>query len=325
MLDGVTGSGKTEVYFEAIAEALRQRRQAARPASGNRADRAIPDPVHRPLRLRAGGLAQRPSLVERRRAWRAIASGEAKVVVGARSSLFLPYPNLGLIVVDEAHEPSFKQEEGVQYHARDVAVMRGHFEEIPVDPRLGHAGDRDPPHGRDRPLSRAAADRAPWRRRNAGDPRHRHDAGPAAARALACADAGRRASGQPGCGRPIAAVPQSPRLCPADLVPPLRPPLPMPQLHRLDGRAPADAPARLPPLRPCHAAAQGLSRMRRGRQPGRLRPRRRTDRRRDRRTLPRRPRRRRHVRHHLVAGPRRRIRPRRWRKARSTSSSARNW
>ena len=69
---------------------------------------------------------------QRRRAWRAIASGEAKVVVGARSSLFLPYPNLGLIVVDEAHEPSFKQEEGVQYHARDVAVMRGHFEEIPV-------------------------------------------------------------------------------------------------------------------------------------------------------------------------------------------------
>ena len=53
-------------------------------------------------------------------------------MVGARSALFLPYANLGLIVVDEAHEPSFKQEEGVQYHARDVAVMRGHFEEIPV-------------------------------------------------------------------------------------------------------------------------------------------------------------------------------------------------
>ncbi len=85
------------------------------------------------LRLRAGDLAfsdLRSS--QRRRAWRAIAKGEAKVVVGARSSLFLPYPNLGLIVVDEAHEPSFKQEEGVQYHARDVAVMRGHFEEIPV-------------------------------------------------------------------------------------------------------------------------------------------------------------------------------------------------
>ena len=69
---------------------------------------------------------------QRRRAWRGIASGEAKVTVGARSALFLPYPNLGLIVVDEAHEPSFKQEDGVQYHARDTAVMRGKFEDIPV-------------------------------------------------------------------------------------------------------------------------------------------------------------------------------------------------
>ena len=65
---------------------------------------------------------------ERRRAWRAIASGQAQVVVGARSALFLPYPNLGLIVVDEAHEASFKQEDGVHYHARDVAVVRAQRE-----------------------------------------------------------------------------------------------------------------------------------------------------------------------------------------------------
>ncbi|MCZ3151999.1 primosomal protein N', partial [Acinetobacter baumannii] len=69
---------------------------------------------------------------QRRRAWRAISSGQAKVVVGARSALFLPYADLGLIVVDEAHETSFKQEEGVHYHARDVAVMRGLFEKCPV-------------------------------------------------------------------------------------------------------------------------------------------------------------------------------------------------
>ncbi|MEN8676802.1 MAG: primosomal protein N', partial [Alteriqipengyuania sp.] len=71
-----------------------------------------------------------------RRAWRAIArapeDGGAQVVVGARSALFLPYANLGLIVVDEAHEISFKQDDGVRYNARDVAVMRGHFERIPV-------------------------------------------------------------------------------------------------------------------------------------------------------------------------------------------------
>src|SRR3546814_14859084 len=61
-----------------------------------------------------------------------MASGEAKTVVGARSALFRPYGNLGLIVVDEAHETSFKQEDGVHYHARDVAVMRGSFEGLPV-------------------------------------------------------------------------------------------------------------------------------------------------------------------------------------------------
>ena len=69
---------------------------------------------------------------QRRRAWRAIASGEAKVTVGARSALFLPYRDLALIVVDEAHETSFKQEDGVHYHARDVAVMRARFEGCPV-------------------------------------------------------------------------------------------------------------------------------------------------------------------------------------------------
>ncbi|MEN9718532.1 MAG: hypothetical protein RIQ99_1410, partial [Pseudomonadota bacterium] len=69
---------------------------------------------------------------ERRRAWRAIASGEAQVVVGARSALFLPYARLGLIVVDEAHEVSFKQDDGVRYNARDVAVIRARFEAIPV-------------------------------------------------------------------------------------------------------------------------------------------------------------------------------------------------
>ena len=108
--------------------------------------------------------------------------------------------------------------------------------------------------------------------------------------------------------RAVAAVPQPPRLRSADPVPPLRPPLPMPQLHRVDGRAPADAPPRLPPLRPCDAAAQGLPRMRRGGQPGRLRPGRRAHRRRGRRAVPRRAHRDRHLRHHLVPRQGRRVR-----------------
>ncbi|HXG99683.1 MAG TPA: primosomal protein N' [Sphingomicrobium sp.] len=132
LLDGVTGSGKTEVYFEAIAEVLRKGRQSLVLLP----EIALTEPFLTRFTARFGcePVAWHSDLrsSQRRRAWRAIASGDAKVVVGARSALFLPYPRLGLIVVDEAHEPSFKQEEGVQYHARDVAVMRGHFEEIPV-------------------------------------------------------------------------------------------------------------------------------------------------------------------------------------------------
>lgn len=132
LLDGVTGSGKTEVYFEAIAEAIRLERQVLVLLP----EIALTEPFLRRFEARFGHqpVAWHSDLrqSQRRRAWRAIATGEAKVVVGARSALFLPYRNLGLIVVDEAHEASFKQEDGVMYHARDVAVMRGHFEGCPV-------------------------------------------------------------------------------------------------------------------------------------------------------------------------------------------------
>jgi primosomal protein N' (replication factor Y) len=132
LLDGVTGSGKTEVYFEGIAAALRADRQTLVLLP----EIALTEPFLKRFEARFGHLpvAWHSDLrqSQRRRAWRAIASGEAKVVVGARSALFLPYRDLGLIVVDEAHETSFKQEEGVMYHARDVAVMRGHFEGVPV-------------------------------------------------------------------------------------------------------------------------------------------------------------------------------------------------
>ncbi len=132
LLDGVTGSGKTEVYFEAVAEAIREGRQTVvllpeialtEPFLKRFHDRFGCEPVAWHSGLRSS---------QRRRAWRAIAGGEALVTVGARSALFLPYRNLGLIVVDEAHETSFKQEDGVHYHARDVAVMRGKFEGCPV-------------------------------------------------------------------------------------------------------------------------------------------------------------------------------------------------
>ncbi len=132
LLDGVTGSGKTEVYFEAVAAALRAGRQCLVLLP----EIALTEPFLRRFEARFGhapvawhsGLRQS----QRRRAWRAIATGDARVTVGARSALFLPYRDLALIVVDEAHETSFKQEDGVHYHARDVAVMRARFEGCPV-------------------------------------------------------------------------------------------------------------------------------------------------------------------------------------------------
>ena len=136
LLDGVTGSGKTETYFEPVAAAIRAGRQVLVLLP----EIALTENFLRRFEDRFGvsPVLWHSSLKssERRRAWRAIARAPedngAQVVVGARSALFLPYANLGLIVVDEAHEISFKQDDGVRYNARDVAVMRGHFERIPV-------------------------------------------------------------------------------------------------------------------------------------------------------------------------------------------------
>jgi primosomal protein N' (replication factor Y) len=132
LLDGVTGSGKTEVYMEAVVAAI----DAGKQALILLPEIALTEPMLTRFTARFGcePVAWHSGLrsTERRRAWHAIARGDAKIVVGARSALFLPYADLGVIVVDEAHETSFKQEDGVHYHARDVAVMRGHFEGLPV-------------------------------------------------------------------------------------------------------------------------------------------------------------------------------------------------
>jgi primosomal protein N' (replication factor Y) (superfamily II helicase) len=132
LLDGVTGSGKTEVYFEAVASALRLGKQALILLP----EIALTEPILKRFAARFGaeptvwhsGLKQS----ERRRAWKAIADGKAQVTIGARSALFLPYAALGVIIVDEAHETSFKQDDGVHYHGRDTAVMRAQFEGCPI-------------------------------------------------------------------------------------------------------------------------------------------------------------------------------------------------
>ena len=132
LLKGVTGSGKTEVYLEAVAECLRKGRQALvlLPEISLTADfltRVQARFGARPAEWHSG-----VTMTERRRLWRMVGQGAASFVVGARSALFLPFRDLGLIVVDEEHDTSYKQEEGVFYNARDMAVLRAAIVGAPI-------------------------------------------------------------------------------------------------------------------------------------------------------------------------------------------------
>jgi len=132
LLQGVTGSGKTETYFEAIAECLRQNRQALILLPEIALSSQWLSRFARRFGVEPAVWHSDLTPARRRDTWHAVAGGEAPVLVGARSALFLPFPDLGLIVVDEEHETSFKQEEGVNYHARDAAVVRARFEAAPI-------------------------------------------------------------------------------------------------------------------------------------------------------------------------------------------------
>jgi primosomal protein N' (replication factor Y) (superfamily II helicase) len=132
LVEGVTGAGKTEVYFEAVAEALKRGRQVLIlvpeiSLTSQFLDRfearfgAPPAEWHSAITPRI-----------RERTWRGVAEGTIRAVIGARSALFLPFPALGLVVVDEEHEPAYKQEDGVIYSARDMAVVRGKIASGPV-------------------------------------------------------------------------------------------------------------------------------------------------------------------------------------------------
>jgi len=132
LLDGVTGSGKTEVYFEAVAEALRQGKQVLILLPEIALTVQFLERFAERFGVRPTEWHSDLSQKERRRAYRAVMSGEARVVVGARSSLFLPFSELGLVIVDEEHEQAFKQQDGAIYHARDMAVVRARIEDCPV-------------------------------------------------------------------------------------------------------------------------------------------------------------------------------------------------
>ena len=132
LLDGVTGSGKTEVYFEAVGEALAQGKQALILLPEIALTVQFLERFAARFGVRPAEWHSDLSPRERRRTYRAVMKDEVKVLVGARSALFLPFTRLGLIVVDEEHEQAFKQQDGAIYHARDMAVVRARIEQCPL-------------------------------------------------------------------------------------------------------------------------------------------------------------------------------------------------
>lgn len=132
LLDGVTGAGKTEVYFEAVAQILREGRQVLILLPEIALTAAFMQRFENRFGTVPGEWHSQLPPARREKVWRQVAEGRIRVVAGARSALFLPFSELGLIVVDEEHDPAFKQEDGVVYHARDMAVVRGHVAGFPV-------------------------------------------------------------------------------------------------------------------------------------------------------------------------------------------------
>lgn len=132
LLDGVTGAGKTEVYFEAVAQAIKQGQQVVIMLPEIALSNAFIDRFKKRFGCKPALWHSALTPAQRRITWRGVAEGHTKIVVGARSALFLPYQDLGLIVIDEEHDPAYKQEDGVIYNARDMAVVRSHIGQLPT-------------------------------------------------------------------------------------------------------------------------------------------------------------------------------------------------
>ena len=127
LLDGVTGSGKTEVFFEAVADTLRAGRQALILLPEIALTHTFLERFTRRFGTRPAEWHSDMTPAQRARTWRGVLMGDVRAVVGARSALFLPFRELGMIVLDEEHDGAFKQSDGVNYHARDMAVVRAHL------------------------------------------------------------------------------------------------------------------------------------------------------------------------------------------------------
>ena len=132
LLQGVTGSGKTEVYFEALAECFRQGKQALVLLPEIALTTVFLERFEQRFGVKPADWHSELTPKNREKTWRQVAAGDLQVVAGARSALYLPFKNLGLIIVDEEHDISFKQEDRVFYNARDMAVVRGQIGNLPV-------------------------------------------------------------------------------------------------------------------------------------------------------------------------------------------------
>ena len=133
VLEGVTGSGKTLVYFKRIKDFIDKNSQALillpEIALTNQFSRRFEEFFGSPPAIWHSGTSKKNKSI----IWKGIIEGKIKIVIGARSSLFLPFKKLGIIVVDEEHDPSYKQDEGVSYNARDMAITRASLENIPIN------------------------------------------------------------------------------------------------------------------------------------------------------------------------------------------------
>ena len=262
LIDGITGSGKTEVYFEAMAAALAKGKQVLLLVPEIALTAQFIDRVEDRFAARPAEWHSDVRPRERERVWRGVASGEVKVLVGARSALFLPWQNLGLIVVDEEHEGAFKQEDGVTYHARDMAVVYGALGEFPVvlssaTPSLESLVNVD--RGRYRRVV------LPDRIGRAGLPEIRLiDMREAALPAGEWISEELRRGGRrdPGAGRTGAPVPQPAGLCAADDLPRMRIQDRMSALLGSARRASVPASHAVPSLRPPAAFLAQMSRLR---------------------------------------------------------------
>jgi primosomal protein N' (replication factor Y) len=132
LLDGITGSGKTEVYFEAAIKTLKQNKQVLILVPEIALTTQWLDRYEKRFGVKPANWHSGLNAGERTQTWQAISENRAKVVVGARSALFLPFADLGLIIIDESHDHSFKQEDVVNYQARDMAIVRAKMENIPI-------------------------------------------------------------------------------------------------------------------------------------------------------------------------------------------------